>query len=193
MSAPRRSPRPRVTRDAKVSALALARAASLGVASLAVASLGCSAASAPPLELEVAPPASVSASPPPSARPTALAKPEEGAIPWVTNDARAFALAKSGRQPIVVVLCAGWATPCVEAERTLWKSAAVARAMAPFVALRIDLTDDDTTSRGLVERYTVDVVPTVLLLDEDGREVERLKGMPSEPTLIAALARVAGR
>jgi thiol:disulfide interchange protein len=154
--------------------------------------IGCAASPpAPEVEVAAAVPASASASAAPPMAPPA--KPEEGSIAWITSDARAFALAKSGRQPLLVLLCAGWATPCVAAERTLWKSAAIARAAAPFVPLRIDLTDDDTTSRGLAERYAVDAVPTVLLLDHEGRELERLKGMPDEPELLEALARAAAR
>jgi|SRR5262249_18047153 len=77
-----------------------------------------------------------------------------------------LAEARAAGRPVLIELSAGWCAGCRVVEKEALRDAAVARAAAPFVALRVDVTDDDA----LAGRFGVDALPTFLFLGSDGAE-----------------------
>src|SRR5262249_42333718 len=76
-----------------------------------------------------------------------------------------LAEARAAGRPVLIELSAGWCAGCRVVEKEALRDAAVARAAAPFVALRVDVTDD-----ALAGRFGVDALPTFLFLGSDGAE-----------------------
>jgi len=95
------------------------------------------------------------------------------AIAWRTDFDGALAEARSANKRVLVDFSADWCPPCVAMKHDVWPHPQVARAVdAGYVALLVD-ADRDTV---LAARYQVSAIPTVLLLDGDGRVVKRNDG-----------------
>jgi len=95
------------------------------------------------------------------------------AIAWRTDFDGALAEARSANKRVLVDFSADWCPPCVAMKHDVWPHPQVARAVdAGFVPLLVD-ADRDTV---LAARYQVSSIPTVLLLDADGRVVKRHDG-----------------
>jgi len=95
------------------------------------------------------------------------------AIAWRTDLDAALAEARGSNKRVLVDVSADWCPPCVAMKHDVWPDPQVARAVdAEFVPLLVD-ADRDTV---LAARYEVSSIPTVLLLDGDGRVVKRHDG-----------------
>src|SRR5262249_39394537 len=87
-----------------------------------------------------------------------------------TGDALAQA-AREGR-PVVLDFYADWCIPCHELDRSTFTHPKVRKALARFVALKVDLTTDKVAEvQALRARFRVNGVPTVLFLTPEGDEV----------------------
>jgi hypothetical protein len=71
--------------------------------------------------------------------------------------------------------------PTVEIEKRVLAAPEVRAALAKMIAVRIDLTDGNQPG----EPWKVDAVPTLLLLDPEGRELKRKIGW-IDPAALAA-------
>jgi thiol:disulfide interchange protein len=94
-------------------------------------------------------------------------------IAWRTDFDRALAEARSANKRVLVDFSADWCPPCVAMKHDVWPHPEVAGAVrAGFVPVLVD-ADRDTV---LSARYEVSSIPTLLLLDADGRVVKRNDG-----------------
>jgi thiol:disulfide interchange protein len=91
-------------------------------------------------------------------------------IPWRTDVDAALAEADRDGKLVVVDFTADWCPPCLAMKHDVWPDARVARAVVErFVPVLIDTDRDAATTA----RYGVEGIPTVLVLDGDGRVVDR--------------------
>ena len=110
------------------------------------------------------------------------------AIAWRTDFEAALAEARSANKRVLVDFSADWCPPCVAMKHDVWPHPQVVEAVdAGHVALLVD-ADRDTV---LAARYGVSAIPTVLLLDADGRVVKRNDGYLSRSGLLRFLAETA--
>jgi thiol:disulfide interchange protein len=95
------------------------------------------------------------------------------AIAWRTDFDGALAEARAGGKRVLVDFSADWCPPCVAMKHDVWPRADVARAVnAAAVPVLVDADRDAV----LGARYGVSAIPTVLLLDADGRVLKRHDG-----------------
>ncbi len=101
-------------------------------------------------------------------------------IPWRTDLTAALAEAKRTGRPVLVDFNASWCPPCLAMAHDTWTDARVAQAIASgVVPVQIDIDRDPTTS----DRYGVESIPTVLLLDADARVLKRAGFLPASGVL----------
>jgi thioredoxin-like negative regulator of GroEL len=86
---------------------------------------------------------------------------------------------------VLVDFSADWCPPCVAMKYDVWPHPQVASAInAGYVPVLVD-ADRDTV---LAARYQVSAIPTVLLLDADGRVVRRNDGYLPRSGMLRFLA-----
>lgn len=101
-------------------------------------------------------------------------------------------VAQGAGRPLLVDFGAEWCAACKELDRHTFTTAdpGVVSAAARFVAVRVDMTHDDDATEALGERFGVRGLPTVLLYDSTGKEVQRFTDFVTPAELGAALRAV---
>lgn len=93
---------------------------------------------------------------------------------WVEGDQAAAAQAKAEGKPLLLDFGADWCIPCREINKTVFGNDEVRRELAErFVAGHVDCTDDDDDTQAAQARWRATTLPTVIVLDAQGREVRR--------------------
>ncbi|MBI4196377.1 MAG: thioredoxin family protein [Deltaproteobacteria bacterium] len=96
---------------------------------------------------------------------------------WMTDPETAFLEAAKQDRPIFVDFFAEWCLPCLEMERRTFNQETFQEFLkTDFVPLKIDCTVETPTCKRMVERYQVFGWPTYLILDREGRVLQRFVG-----------------
>lgn len=91
-------------------------------------------------------------------------------IQWRTDLDAALVEARLTQKQVFVDFSADWCPPCIVMKHDVWPDPAVERALTQsYVPVLIDVDRNDTVP----ERYGVRGIPTVLVLDDQGRVVRR--------------------
>lgn len=110
---------------------------------------------------------------------------------WHADERAARDEARRERRPLLIAFRADWDAVSLAQDRELWTDPRVVAAAKRFVAVRIDVSDVEAlTPQAYAERYDVKVVPTILLLDPEGKPSTRLEGTVDIPDLVQALQSV---
>jgi thiol:disulfide interchange protein len=110
------------------------------------------------------------------------------AVAWRSDLAAALAEARAAHKGVFVDFSASWCPPCIAMKHEVWPNAEVARAInAGYVPVAVDADQNN----GLSDRYQVENIPTVLILDADGRVVKRNEGYLPRAGVMRFLAEAA--
>jgi thioredoxin:protein disulfide reductase len=120
------------------------------------------------------------------------AAPEASAIPWKFSEAEAFETAKATGRSVLIDFYAEWCAACRELDEKTWPDANVQKAAAGFVPLRMDMTAKNERNAGIQKKYHIIGMPTVILADSRGKEIDRFTGYQS-PKGVAEFLRKHGR
>jgi thiol:disulfide interchange protein DsbD len=100
--------------------------------------------------------------------------PNAPAITWLSNEEEARAKATAEGKPMLIDFGAEWCTACKELEHDTFPDPNVRNEAKRFIALRVDVTDDeDKKVIAIKDKYKVVGLPTVIMLDKSGKEVVR--------------------
>jgi thioredoxin:protein disulfide reductase len=110
-------------------------------------------------------------------------------IRWEPLSLGALDRAIASRRPALVEFGADWCLPCLEMERSTFVDPEVTRVAQSFTTLQADVTESTPANDALLERFQVVGVPTLIVYDSTGREVERVVGYVDGARLSAMLAR----
>ena len=135
-----------------------------------------------------APPSAAVASVAPSPAP---APPELAAIAWATSERDARDRARRQNLPLLVYVRADWATACLAMERGAWRDPRVIAEARRFVPLRLDVTAAEGDAELYAERYGVNSIPEIVVVDPAGRTLARSRGAPTTDALVSLLHGVA--
>jgi thiol:disulfide interchange protein DsbD len=101
--------------------------------------------------------------------------PRETHLVWSHDEAAAVAAAKAAHKPVVMDFFAEWCLPCKELDVRSFSKPEVAEELSRFVLVKVDCTDNDdpeVAARKL--RWEAKTLPTVLIIDGDGKVQTRL-------------------
>ena len=99
-----------------------------------------------------------------------------GSIDWHSRSQSAFDEASETDQQVLVFLYTDWCTYCRQMDQTTFRDRSVLNQMADdYVWLRLNAeTDPDGVK--MQRKFFVSGFPTLLILDSNGREIDRLQG-----------------
>ncbi len=111
---------------------------------------------------------------------------ESSAVHWVTDFDKALAEAKESSKPVFVDVYAEWCSWCHKLDKEVYSDPKFTEYMKSYVVARIDSEDDGKGSR-LAEKYGVDSLPTMIVIDGEGKILNRITGFMKAPELIEEL------
>lgn len=94
-------------------------------------------------------------------------------IAWETDHDSALRQAKASGRPVIVHFGAAWCGACQRLEDEVWPDPSVRGAAARFVAVHVDLTDDNAAANTHTKRYGVESLPTVVFIDSHGELLDK--------------------
>jgi thiol:disulfide interchange protein len=113
------------------------------------------------------------------------------AVAWRTDESAARVAALDQSRPVIIEFRASWCRACSELEKATWPDADVRRESKRFVAIRIDLTDDETPEAlDLKRRFAVAGLPTILFLDAKGSERARITEFVTPSAMVSTMQKV---
>ena len=106
----------------------------------------------------------------------------EADVTWLRDYDDAIAEARTVKRPVLIDFAASWCVPCRMMDKHVWPESAVQQALRnDVVPLRLDM--DAANTKALVDKFDVEFVPTILLVDADGKELRRSGFVDAEQLL----------
>ncbi len=100
--------------------------------------------------------------------------PKQTQLVWLHDEAGITAARTAGR-PTLLDFYADWCVPCKELDRNTFADASVQAELARYSLVKIDNTDGDAPGvEERKERFGAKTLPTVVLIDSQGKIVERV-------------------
>jgi thiol:disulfide interchange protein DsbD len=113
----------------------------------------------------------------------------EADLKWRTDEEAALAEARSSGKPVLLDFTAAWCAACKELDERTWVEPRVAAELDRYVLLRLDLTERTPETQAVGTRWKVQGLPTVIVLDRGGQEVDRFFGFRSADQILPLLKR----
>jgi len=97
-------------------------------------------------------------------------------IPWIFSENEAFLNANAARKYVLIDFFAEWCAACRELDEKTWPDAAVQKAASGFIPLRMDMTEKNIQNTEIQKRYKILGMPTAIITDSQGKEIDRFTG-----------------
>lgn len=114
-------------------------------------------------------------------------EPPAPAIAWATHVPTSLTRARAEGRPVLIDFGASWCVACEELLHKTFSEADVRREAGRFVTVKVDASEPTPEIDALQARYQVRGLPTVILLDSQGREVTRVTEFVPAPRMLALM------
>jgi thiol:disulfide interchange protein DsbD len=112
-------------------------------------------------------------------------------LEWIHGEKAGVAAARAAHKPALIDFFADWCIPCREMDVKTFQDERVARELSRFVLVKMDSSkDDDPVVKETTERYHADTLPTVVILDSDGKVAEKIDHFVTPSELLPKLQKV---
>lgn len=99
---------------------------------------------------------------------------------WISDDfERASELAEQTGRPLLIDLYADWCGPCHTLEEEYFPHESVQPILSNFVLLRVNV--DVEPGQSMAREYRANAIPTVVVAEADGTEIDRIVGITQTP------------
>lgn len=105
---------------------------------------------------------------------------------WVTDFSKALTEAKQSSKPIFVDVYAEWCTWCHKLDKEVYSDPKFTDYMKNYVLARID-SEDGGQGTDVAQKYDIDSLPTMIVLNSQGKVLDRITGFMTTPKLIEEL------
>jgi thiol:disulfide interchange protein DsbD len=95
-------------------------------------------------------------------------------LPWIHDEAQAFAMAKAQHKGVMIDFGATWCNPCRELEHTFADPDVFTAINDNFIPLRFDVSDDNAKNDALKSKYDAGNLPAVRYLTADGKPLAKV-------------------
>lgn len=102
-------------------------------------------------------------------------------IAWVENFDAALDRAKVENKPVLVDFFATWCGPCKLMDRETYTDSAVGAELTNWIGARIDVDKNEEVAK----RFGIEMIPTTVLLQPDGKEIARESGYVGPQAFVA--------
>jgi thiol:disulfide interchange protein len=103
---------------------------------------------------------------------------------WIDGWERGLAAAQEARRPFVALFTADWCPACRTLNKEALSDAGVKAAMSDFTLVKVDLSHQGAPGTEAARQYDVRSIPTMILFDAEGRQVDRIVGAPPAAELV---------
>jgi thiol:disulfide interchange protein DsbD len=95
-------------------------------------------------------------------------------LPWIHDEAAAFAMAKQQHKGVMIDFGATWCNPCRELEHTFADPDVYTAINDNFIPLKFDVSDDNATNDALKAKYDAGNLPAVRYLTADAKPLAKV-------------------
>ncbi len=108
-------------------------------------------------------------------------------LPWRDDPAVSDVVPPGGDRPVLLYFTASWCVPCKLLDREVFQNPEGRHELDHYDLVRLDL--ESASGRTLADSFRVATVPTFVMLDAGGAEIERIRGYRTRRTLLRDLSR----
>jgi len=114
-----------------------------------------------------------------------------GELLWLESEAQGATVARTEKKPMIVDFGAEWCAACKELALHTFADDKVREEAGRFVAVKVDATNDEYPQiNALKDKYRVVGLPTVVVLDSDGKEKVRFNEFVEAERFLTAIKTV---